>query len=175
VVGLSSLDPAIPPRDIIFSRPPMDDLKFQMIVNTPAQYLTMLPLMERSANLRIGKSNGFSPTGIFIAKTGKVIMQLAGSGFTAKLADKMLKISGGDFVFKGSKSALYDASSYSPDALKDWVSKSVSSGRKVYVQRGGNLLPISKDFLEERREVAVFIKNVSTQLLTEKVEIIAIK
>jgi hypothetical protein len=102
-------------------------------------------------------------------------MQLAGSGFTAKSADRMLKITGGDFVYKGSKSALYDASAYSADELKEWVSKSESSGRKVYVQRSGHLLPISKDFLEERREVAAFIKTVASQIFTEKVDIIAVK
>jgi hypothetical protein len=45
----------------------------------------------------------------------------------------------------------------------------------VYVHRSGTLLPISRDFLEERREVAAFVKAVASQLFVEKVEIIAFK
>ncbi len=174
-VGVSTLEGGSPMRPIAFPRPAATDLRFQMITNSPTSYLTLLPLMERSPNFRVGKVSGFSQSGIFIAKDGKIIMQLAGSGFTAKAADAMLKLTGGDFVYKGPRSALYDATSYTADQLKDWVSKSVDGGRKVYVHRLGNLLPISKDFLEERREVAVFVKNVASQLFTEKVEIIAFR
>jgi hypothetical protein len=43
------------------------------------------------------------------------------------------------------------------------------------VHRTGTLLPISRDFLEERREVAAFIKTVASQMFIDKVEIIAYK
>lgn len=174
-VGLSTMDGAASNWPLMFPRPPANDLKFQMIVDSPRLYLALMPLIERSPNLRVGKVASFSQSGIFIAKAGKVIMQLAGSGFTAKTADRMLKLTGGDFIYRGPKDALYDASSYSADELKDWVSKSVADGRKVYVHRAGNLLPISKDFLEERKEVAAFVKTVSTQLFTQKVDIIAFR
>jgi hypothetical protein len=174
-IGVSTLEGESSKRPMIFSRPSANELRFQMITDSPRLYLTLLPLMQGSPNFRVGKVSGFSQSGIFIAKGGKVIMQLAGPGFTAKTADAMLKLTGGDFVYKGPRSALYDATSYSADQLKDWVSKSVDGGRKVYVHRLGNLLPISKDFLEERREVAVFVKTVASQLFTEKVDIIAFR
>jgi hypothetical protein len=102
-------------------------------------------------------------------------MQLSGPGFNAVAADKILGLSGGDFVFKGQRSALYDATSLTVDQLKAWVSKNSKQGKKVYVQKSGTLLSVSSDFLEERREVAAFIKSVAAQILTEKVEIVAFK
>ena len=82
---------------------------------------------------------------------------------------------GADIVFKGARSSLYDASHLSVDQLKTMVSQNMAQGKKVYVQKSGNLFPVSRDFLEERREVAVFIKSIASQMFTEKVDIVAYK
>ena len=175
VVGMSSIGSQNYNRGKLFSAPQATDLKYQITVTSPVDYLSILPLMEQSKNLRVVRAQGLSPSGVYIAKSGKVVMQLSGPGFNAVAADKILGLSGGDFVFKGQRSALYDATSLTVDQLKAWVSKNSKQGKKVYVQKSGTLLSVSSDFLEERREVAAFIKSVAAQILTEKVEIVAFK
>ncbi len=175
VVGLSELAMTGPVRVGIFQQQAAQPLKFQMVVGTPSQYLSLLPLMGRVKYIKTSKVPGYSENGMFIAKSGKIVMQLAGAGFNATAADQMMSLVGGDFVFKGSRSSLYDATQLSVDQLKEWVAKSAQQGKKVYVHRSGTLLPISRDFLEERREVAAFVKAVASQLFVEKVEIIAFK
>lgn len=175
VVALSSLASTGSTRPGTFSSQPIQPLKYQIVATTPSQYLSLIPLMSRAGYLRIAKIPGFSETGVFVAKDGKIIMQLSGSGFNASAADQILAFSGADFVFKGPRSSLYDATQMGTDELKEWVSKRSQQGKKVYLPRSGTLLPISRDFLEERREVAAFVKAVASQLFVEKVEIIAFK
>ena len=81
----------------------------------------------------------------------------------------------GDLVFKGSRTSLYDASGLSIEELKEWVSKNTQQGKKVYINKAGSLLAINRDFLEATREVAVFVKSLSSQMFTQKVEIVAFK
>jgi hypothetical protein len=175
VVGLSSLDGAGEKKGGLFPTPPKASLKYQMIVTTPSQYLALMPLMVSNESLRVAKSQGLSANGIFVAKAGKVIMQIAGSGFDAESANKIRSLVNGDLVFKGSRSSLYDASALSIDELKDWVSKNTVQGKTVFINKSGRLLPINRDFLEERREVAAFVKSLSNQLFTQEVEIVAFK
>jgi len=175
VVGVSDLVLDGPGLSGVFPQRSAEPLKYQMVAATSSQYLALLPLMSRSKFIKILKVPGFSESGMFIAKSGKIVMQLAGAGFNATAADQILSIVGGDFVFKGARSSLYDATQLNVDQLIEWVSNSAQQGKKVYVHRSGTLLPISRDFLEERREVAAFVKAVASQLIVEKVEIIAFK
>ena len=175
VVGLSSIDGSGEKKAELFPTPPKASLKFQMIVTTPSQYLSLLPLMMKSENVRVVKSQGISANGVFVAKTGKVIMQISGSGVDATAADKIRFLMKGDLVFKGSRTSLYDASGLSIEELKEWVSKNTQQGKKVYINKAGSLLAINRDFLEATREVAVFVKSLSSQMFTQKVEIVAFK
>ena len=176
VVGLGSLAAdGKQARGALFPAPPATGLGFQMIVTTPSQYNSLLNLMTKSSSFRVAKTQGLAENGVFVAKGGKVIMQLAGAGFNAKSADQVREFTGADIVFKGARSSLYDASHLSVDQLKTMVSQNMAQGKKVYVQKSGNLFPVSRDFLEERREVAVFIKSIASQMFTEKVDIVAYK
>lgn len=175
VVGLSSLGTESPSREKLFLQPDKAGVKYQMTVVNASDLRAIIPLMEKSVAISVAPLRAASSSGLFVARGGKVVMELAGPGFTAAEADRILGIIGGDFVFKGPRKALYDATSMSVDQLKEWVRKSASTGNKVFVQKSGVLVPVSKDFLEERREVAVFVKSVASQVLTEKVEVIAYK
>jgi hypothetical protein len=175
IIGLSDLDPQSSERPLIFKRLGSNDLRFQLIVTNPSTYTALLPIMERSQNIRVSPSKGVAESGFFIGKSGKVIMQVAGSGLTATTADRLMKVVSGDIVYKGSRSALFEASALSSEELKAWLSKGTSDGRKVFVHRAGRVFPISKDFIEERSEVAAFVKSVSSQIFTEKVEVVAYK
>ena len=176
VVGLASLAAdGKQARGSIFPAPASTGLGFQMIVTTPSQYNSLLSLMTKSSSFRVAKAQGLAENGVFVAKGGKVVMQLAGSGFDAKSTDQVREFTGADIVFKGARRSLYDASHLSVDQLKTMVSQNMAQGKKVYVQKSGNLFPVSRDFLEERREVAVFIKSIASQMFTEKVDIVAFK
>jgi hypothetical protein len=175
VVGMSHIDGDRPAKTGTFPGGSPEPLKYQIIASTAAQYLALMPLAYKSAHIKVARVPGFAERGVFVSKSGKVIAQLSGSGFSASAADKIMGYLGGEMVFKGARNSLYDATSLSADQLKEWISKSTQQGRSVYVHRTGTLLPISRDFLEERREVAAFIKTVASQMFIDKVEIIAYK
>ena len=102
-------------------------------------------------------------------------MQLTGAKIDSKVADHIREVVAGDLVFKGSRSALYDGSKLSSDELLAWVGENTDRGKSVFFQKDGTLIPISRNFLTERKEVADFVKNLSGQLFKERVEILAIK
>jgi hypothetical protein len=102
-------------------------------------------------------------------------MQVAGAGFTSASAEKIREKISGDIVFKGSRDALYDGSKLSADELRGMISRSDAQGRKIYFHKSGNLVAVSRGFLEERQEVASFIKSISSQMFTEKVKIVSYK
>jgi hypothetical protein len=102
-------------------------------------------------------------------------MQLSGPGFNARNADQIREKIGGDIVFKGSRDAILDAAGITPEQLKEMVNRGDAQGRKIYLHKAGNLLPVSRAFLEERKEVASFVRSVASQLFSEKVEVIAYK
>lgn len=175
VVGVSSLEAGKVRRPQLFKKPGASDLKFQMIVTTPSQFQSLLPLLAASGNFRVASSKGLAPSGIFIGKAGKVVMQVAGAGFTSASAEKIREKISGDIVFKGSRDALYDGSKLSADELRGMISRSDAQGRKIYFHKSGNLVAVSRGFLEERQEVASFIKSISSQMFTEKVKIVSYK
>lgn len=162
-------------RPRLFNKPSGGNLKFQMILTTPSQLAALMPIIAKNENLRIASTSGMANQGIFIARSGKVVMQLSGSGFNARNVDQLREKIGGDLVFKGSRSALLEATNLTSDELMDLVGRSDAQGRRIYLQKSGNLIPVSRKFLEERREVASFVKSVATQLFTEKVDVIAYK
>ncbi len=175
LVAMSDLVTTGNTQDGVFAQRSQEGLQYQMVVQSASQYVALLPIMGRAKALKVTKVPGYAENGVFIAKSGRIIMQLAGPGFSPTQADQMMAFLGGDFVFKGSRSSLYDATQMSVDQLKSWVANNTQQGKKVYVHRSGSLLPISRDFLEERREVAAFVKSVASQLFVEKVEVIAFK
>ncbi len=175
VVGMSHIDGDRPPKTGAFTAVTPEPLRYQIVATTAAQYLALMPLASKSSYIKIARVPGFAERGVFVAKSGKVIAQLSGSGFNAAASDKVMGYLSGEIVFKGARNSLYDATSLSADQLKEWISKNTQQGRSVYVHRTGTLLPISRDFLEERREVAAFIKTVASQMFIDKVEIIAYK
>lgn len=176
VVSIGSLDgsPGLT-RPRLFNKPPAGSLKFQMIITTPSQLAVLMPIIAKNENLRIASTSGMANQGIFIARSGKVVMQLSGSGFNARNVDQLREKIGGDLVFKGSRSALLEATNLTSEQLMELVGRSDAQGRRIYLQKSGNLIPVSRKFLEERREVASFVKSVATQLFTEKVDVIAYK
>ncbi len=175
VVGVSHLETGKVRRPQLFKKPAASDLKFQMIVTTPSQFQSLLPLLAGCENFRVATSKGLAPSGIFVSKAGKVVMQVAGAGFTSASAEKIREKISGDLVFKGSRDALYDGSKLSPDELREMISRSDAQGRKIYFHKSGNLVAVSRRFLEERQEVAAFIKSISSQMFTEKVTIVSYK
>ncbi len=175
VVGVSSLEAGKVRRAKLFKRPAAADLKFQMIVTTPSQFQLLLPMIAGSDNFRVASSKGLAPSGIFISRAGKVVMQLAGAGFTSASAEKIRQKISGDIVFKGSREAIYDGSKLTADELRGLISRSDAQGKKIYFHKSGNLVAVSRVFLEERQEVAAFIKSISSQMFTEKVMIVSYK
>ena len=175
LVSVSSLEAGTAKRPRIFKKPGVSGLGIQLVLTTPSQFSAILPILIASENFRVSTSQGMSQQGVFVSKSGKAIIQLAGPGLTANKADQIRAAFGADVVFKGSIKAPYDASGLSTEQFKEMVSNSATTGRKLYLLREGSLFPISRSFLEERKEVAAFIKSVSSQLFTEKVDIIAYK
>jgi hypothetical protein len=102
-------------------------------------------------------------------------MQLAGAGFTSASAEKIRQKISGDIVFKGPRDALYDGSKLTADELRGMISRSDAQGKKIYFHKSGNLVAVSRGFLEQRQEVAAFIKSISSQMFTEKVMIVSYK
>jgi hypothetical protein len=175
VVGMSSLESGKVRRAQLFKRPAAADLKFQIIVTTPSQFQLLLPLLASSENFRVASSKGLAPSGVFVSKSGKVVMQLAGAGFTSASAEKIRQKISGDIVFKGPRDALYDGSKLTADELRGMISRSDAQGKKIYFHKSGNLVAVSRGFLEQRQEVAAFIKSISSQMFTEKVMIVSYK
>jgi hypothetical protein len=176
VIGLGSLEgEPVSPRPKIFPKPGAGNLKFQMVITTASQLSALFPIVSKNENFRIASTQGMASRGIFIARSGKVVMQLSGPGFNARNADQIREKIGGDIVFKGSRDAILDAAGITPEQLKEMVNRGDAQGRKIYLHKAGNLLPVSRAFLEERKEVASFVRSVASQLFSEKVEVIAYK
>jgi hypothetical protein len=176
VVSVASLEGGqASQRPKLFPKPSSGNQKFQMIVTTGSQLSALFPIIFKNESFRIASTQGMASRGIFIARSGKVVMQLSGPGFNARNADQLREKIGGDIVFKGPRDALLDAAGLTHDQLKDMVSRGDAQGRRIYMHKSGNLLPISRSFLEERKEVASFVKSVASQLFSEKVEVIAYK
>ena len=176
VIGVGSLEgDRAAPRPRIFSKPLTANLRFQMVITTASQLSLLFPIISKNESFRIVSTPGMASQGVFIARSGKVVMQLAGSGFNARAADALRDKVGGDMVFKGARSALMDAQGMTTEQLKEMVARGDAQGRKIYLHKSGSLLPVSRSFLEERKEVANFVKSVASQLFTEKVDVIAYK
>lgn len=176
VVSVASLEGGqASQRPKLFPKPSSGNLKFQMTVTTGSQLSALFPIILKNESFRIASTQGMASRGIFIARSGKVVMQLSGPGFNGRNADQLREKIGGDIVFKGSRDALLDAAGLTHDQLKEMVSRGDAQGRRIYMHKSGNLLPVSRSFLEERKEVATFVKSVASQLFAEKVEVIAYK
>lgn len=174
-VGLASLQAPISDRKFFASNYRAGNYPIQLIVTQSSDYLKLLPYMRSSASFQISTGAALTETGTFSVDASKIVCQFGGSGFSPQIADKLMNILGHAFVFKGRRSAIQDVSALSLDAFKDWISKKTDEGKNVYIRAKATFVPVSRDFMNERKEVAEFVKKASGAIFLEKVEIIAFR
>ena len=174
-VGITSLEGPVNDRKLFASTYRVATYPIQIIVSKSSDYVKLLPYIRSATAFQVSAGAGLTQTGIFSVDSSKVVCQFGGSGFSAQNADKLMNILGHSFVFKGNRAALQDVSSLSLDGFKDWIAKKTGEGKNVYIRAKATFVPISRDFMNERKEVAEFVKKASGSIFLEKVEIIAFK
>lgn len=147
----------------------------QIIVTKADDYLKLLPYIRSATAFQVERAGEMSTTGVFSVASGKVVSELRGEGLTAKIADKFLDIFGHSFVFKGNRTLIQDVSHLDLDGFKQWITQNTDKGKKVYIRAKSTFVPISRDFMDQREEVAAFVKKASGTIFLDKVEIIAYK
>ncbi|MCX6116010.1 MAG: hypothetical protein NT027_00570 [Proteobacteria bacterium] len=144
---------------------------FQILVTREADFLKLLPYVRGANSFKFIKIAGLTANGVFGASNGLSVVQFVGNSFSPKQLDVFLKLFGLSFVYRGAKSAIYDASAMDIDQFQNWIENSSGSG--VYLPVNGSLILVSPGFVKERPEVASFVKKSSKTIFTSKVEIIA--
>jgi hypothetical protein len=78
----------------------------------------------------------------------------------------------GEFVFRGSRSALHDTRTRSKGDLVNWMSALLDKGKVLYILKRKKLYPVSKQFIKTNDEVAQFIDEQAKAVFLDKVEIL---
>lgn len=144
----------------------------QILLTRAADFKKLLPYVRSATSFKVAKASSMSSTGIFGVIDGKVVAEFSGAAFTPQIIDSIMKTMGYSMVYKGSRKAIYDASGLNPEKFQSWIFDNTSEGKKVYMPMRGNLVPVSRDFMSQRSEVAEFVQRSSKTLVTEKIEII---
>lgn len=145
----------------------------EITVTRAADYIKLLPYIRGASSFAIRSVKKMEDSGVFFVESGKITAQIDGGEVKPEVADKVMQILGSTFVFKGNRSAIYDASGLDVHGFKNWIGQNTAKGRNVYIRAKASLVPVSRDFMEERQEVADFVKKSSGTIFLEKVEIIA--
>lgn len=173
VVGLNAIEAPSSDRSLFFVPIGGNSYPVQILVTRPDDYMKLIPYLRSASTFRIAKSNGFSSAGIFSVQDGKIVAQFAPAALDPRVADKVMAILAHSLVFRGKKAALYDASSLNGQQLKDWITQNTKAGNSIYIPAGASLIEVSRDFMEQRKEVADFVQKASRSMFLEKVQIVA--
>jgi hypothetical protein len=171
-ISLTNLAAPSSSTDVFKAPTAAQNYGFQFQLLNSGDVRKILPYVRSATGFKIAKGQALAPTGVFGVTMGKAVAQFSGSGFTPTIYDNIMKTMGYSMVYKGSSKALYDASKLNPEQFQNWISENTSEGKKVYIPMRGNLVPISRDFMSQRTEVAEFVQRSSKTLVTEKIEII---
>lgn len=174
-VGIASVEAPLNDRKLFASTYRVGNYPIQMIVTKSSDYLKLLPYIRTAASFQVSAGAALTQVGIFSVDASKVVCQFGGSGFSPQIADKLMNVLNHSFVFKGNRSAIQDVSALSMDGFKEWISKKTDEGKNVYIRSKATFIPVSRDFMNERQEVAEFVKKASGTIFLDKVEIIAFK
>lgn len=173
IIGLTGLQAPISDAKLFPATDRNTKFPIEITVTRASDYIKLLPYIRSASAFKINGTQQMDGDGIFSVDAGKVIAQLDGGGLTPQIADKVMQILGSTFVFKGKRSAIHDASGLDVNGFKNWITQNTAKGLNVYIRAKSTLIPISRDFMEERQEVADFVKKASGTIFLEKVEIIA--
>jgi hypothetical protein len=135
-------------------------------------YAKLVPFVRGAGGVGFGH-DGIGNDGVFVVRQQAVVAQVRGS----KAADKataggVMRALGGEFVFKGSKAALYDMRGQTQTALVDWVGALLDKGKVLYILKKNKLYPVSRDFIKTNNEVAKFIDTQARAIFLERVDIL---
>lgn len=150
----------------------LDQAPYAIHMVTGQDYFKFLPYMKGASAIGISRSGLASNDGIFVVRNQAVIAQLRGSAMDQATIETLLPLLGGNFVFKGPRSALYDMRGTSQTALLDWIGALLDKGKVLYILKRNKLYPVSRDFIKTNNEVAKFIDSQAKAIFLEKVEIL---
>jgi hypothetical protein len=136
-------------------------------------YGAMLPLVRGASRVGSGAGGPSGADGVFVVRRDAVVAQLSGGGVDAGVSRTMLDVLGADFVFRGSRAALYDARSKTKSATVDWVDAALTQGKVLYILKRDKLYPVSREFIKTNADVARFIDGQARAVFLEKVDILA--
>lgn len=174
-IGLTTIGAPSNDGKLYAASPRGGSYPIQLIVTRSSDYLKLVPYMKASSSFQISQAKELGASGIFSVDSSKVLAQFGGVGITAPVADKLMSIMGHSFVFKGNRSVIQDVSGLDLEAFKQWIAKQTSAGKNVYIRAKSNFIPVSRNFMNERGEVAEFVKKASGTIFLDKVLIIAFK
>jgi hypothetical protein len=107
-----------------------------------------------------------------MARTAKVVAALSGKGLTSALVTTLLNMTQSDLVYKGNFAAILETQSLSKEDLRNKIGTHIASTNSIFIQSGSRLIPINRNFLKQRGEVADFVKNINGVIFLEPIEII---
>jgi hypothetical protein len=114
----------------------------------------------------------YSGNGVFVVRNSQVVAQLRGDKVNGKVRREIMNLLKGEFVFRGSRSALHDTRTRSKGDLVNWMSALLDKGKVLYILKRKKLYPVSKQFIKTNDEVAQFIDEQAKAVFLDKVEIL---
>jgi hypothetical protein len=133
--------------------------------------LKFLPYLAGAGAFGVSRDSLGNGEGIYVVK-GEVIAELKGAGVDSGVVSKVMDLLGGEFAFRGTRSALYDTRGKTQGALVDMVDALLDKGKVLYILKRNKIYPVSRDFIQTNNEVAKFIDSQAKAIFLEKVEIL---
>jgi hypothetical protein len=147
-------------------------MNYRIVTNDSSDYLKLLPYLRRARGLKVESKVKMSSEGMFGARGSDIVIQYSLEAANTDYANKISRLLGHSVVYKGQQNAIMNTKGMSIEEFKEWVVKNTSEGRDVYVRMNGKLVPISRDFLTSREEVADFVRTTATTVYLDDVDIV---
>ncbi len=175
VIGMSSIEAPINSPKFFSPASLGTAFPFQFVVTNVKDYIKLIPYLRSASAFKIISGKGLTPQGIFGVASNGASIQFVGAGFNPENLNTFLGVFNLNYIFRGSKDAVYDAGKMNLENFKKWVSENTERGKSVYLPLKGNLVLVSSNFMTERPEVANFVRRASKILFLDKIEIIVFK
>jgi hypothetical protein len=170
--GLMSLDGGGERAGFLAVSQPAKSLPIEVIVTKAKEFDRLKSILAKQSRFSLVPVSRMDDQGLFGVADGQVSFEILGQP-SAEIADKIMTMLGGSFVFKGNKSAVYDSSKMSRVQFDQWLQQRISDGKPVYFQSGDSVVPISSGFIKENPDVAKFVQNSAGSILLHDVQVIS--
>ena len=151
------------------------DAKISVFIAKISDYGKLAPLVRGTSKVALDRRSPIGSDGFFVVRDDEIVAQISGPNLNKQNIDKIMALLGGEFVFKGQRTAYHDVQGFGQGKQGDPLWSLISKGHVLYILKRGTLYPVSHEFLKTSAEVTSFIGNQAQAIFVKKVEIVSHK